>query len=89
MSEATDMVQCFPCDSCNPEELKECVKEKHKMFHCQNVQEDQGAFCIFNYNLSGLCLPHSVCLCWWPGGISQQGFSQYCFITRLEPSSCL
>ncbi|KAJ7391149.1 hypothetical protein OS493_020179 [Desmophyllum pertusum] len=22
------------------------------MFHCQNVQEDQGAFCIFNYNLS-------------------------------------
>jgi len=49
---STNMVQCYPCDTCHPEGLKECVKEKHKLFHCQDVQKEQGAFCLFNYNVS-------------------------------------
>lgn len=52
LCQSTNMVQCYPCDTCNPEGLKECVKEKHKMFHCQDVRTENGAFCLFNYNLS-------------------------------------
>jgi len=37
----TLQVQCYPCDSCEKDELKECVNEKHKMFHCQDVQKEQ------------------------------------------------
>lgn len=48
----TSMVQCYPCDTCNSDGLRECVKEEHKMFHCQNVREEKGAVCLFNYNLS-------------------------------------
>lgn len=52
LCQSTNMVQCYPCRSCEPEELKECVNERHTMFHCQDVQKEQGAFCLFNYNLS-------------------------------------
>lgn len=52
LCQSTTMVQCFPCNSCDPDGLKSCVSEQHKMFHCQGVLKDQGAFCIFNYNLS-------------------------------------
>ncbi|XP_078361306.1 uncharacterized protein LOC144645613 isoform X2 [Oculina patagonica] len=47
-------VQCYPCDSCEPGGLKQCVRENatHTLFHCQDVNKDQGAFCLFNYNLS-------------------------------------
>ena len=37
----TLQVQCYPCKSCEPEELKKCVNEKHKMFHCQDIQQEQ------------------------------------------------
>ena len=37
----TLQVQCYPCKSCEPEELKDCVNENHTMFHCQDVQKDQ------------------------------------------------
>ena len=33
-------VQCYPCNSCNTEGLKLCVKEKHKMFHCMSPMQD-------------------------------------------------
>lgn len=52
LCQSTTMVQCFPCNSCDPDELKSCVRERHMMFHCQDDLKDQGAFCIFNYNLS-------------------------------------
>ncbi|KAL9980496.1 hypothetical protein ACROYT_G009096 [Oculina patagonica] len=54
LCQSTDMVQCYPCDSCEPGGLKQCVRENatHTLFHCQDVNKDQGAFCLFNYNLS-------------------------------------
>lgn len=52
LCQSTNMVQCYPCDKPDFDGMKECVKEKHQLFHCQDVQKEQGAFCLFNYNLS-------------------------------------
>ncbi|XP_031549201.1 uncharacterized protein LOC116286767 [Actinia tenebrosa] len=57
LCERTTMVQCYPCDTCTPDGLKKCVKDRHQMYHCLSdlmnvVKKTEGSFCLFNYNIS-------------------------------------